>query len=785
METQKFKESLQSGLAMFALVIALVFTTIGSYAKTMSPDEALSRFKTSSGFKGMKSAGPEYRLVSNKGYVYIFSRGDSGFIVLAADDVAPLLLGYSDSGEYKEGVNPAFDSWLDSYSKEIEYAINSGMPSYNESATPHINAKNSMATVEPIVKTEWNQMAPYNDMCPKVNGHETVTGCVATAMSQVIRTHEWPVHGKGTKSYDWHAEYDGFTVDSTLTFDYASTIFDYTNMPYRYDKESTEVQKKAVAQLMLACGISVNMGYNIGESGASTRKMGASLIDIFDYDISVWMPQRDYYPLDEWESMIYADLAKGLPVLYSGFGTAGGHQFICDGYDGNGYYHFNWGWGGMSNGYFLLDALNPGSLGVGGGAGGFNYDQTACLNVMKPKADSKYRYLIYCLGNLTANKPKIKTDEELYLEGPYYNYSMHKIPDNTYFGVAIISAANDTTYVVGNKVEELDPLYGIDNVIVKWPALENGTYTLIPTFKDCYGNWHKIRTSLDKYGSYIVTVKDGETTLTREEKPDLKVTALTLDSKLFIDTNASVSFTVENDGDSEYIWNVAPALLDASGKVVAKGGTLEVDLAAGAKRVIDKDIIKFTAVADSTLPPGNYTLTVIDTDNNKSLADTAIELPVTLEDKPAVTKLEISDFKIASPDPVTDKDDVKFTLTLKCTEGYCSDNLQMYIFHAYGGYDVMSKSIESPLISAGESTDMTVDLDMKSIEAGQYMAIIYYEGKEVSDAVYFQIKDDVPTGIDEIGSEAKGPYYDLSGRRLTAPPAHGLYIDSQRVRFAR
>ncbi|MDE6581831.1 MAG: C10 family peptidase, partial [Duncaniella sp.] len=261
-------------------------------------------------------------------------------MILPDDDRAPALLGYADSDSFATAGNPAFNAWLEFYNEELDYV--KSLPEGNR--TPA--ARPQREEISPLIATEWNQEWPYNIDCPKVDGHETVTGCVATAMAQGMKYYNYPERGKGEHSYWWSKGKE------TLTFNYDNHPFKWDLMADKYDRETPYDQRQAVAELMYACGVSVNMYYEPGGSGAATITMGVQLIDIFGYSPSMYLPGRVYYGLDEWEEMIYADLAKGQPVLYSGAGTAGGHQFICDGYRGDGYFHFNWGWGGLSNGYF-------------------------------------------------------------------------------------------------------------------------------------------------------------------------------------------------------------------------------------------------------------------------------------------------------------------------------------------------------------------------------------------------------------------------------------------------
>ena len=155
--------------------------------------------------------------------------------------------------------------------------------------------------------------------------------------------------------------------------------------------DATEQQQEAVARLMVAAGHSVEMGYSPEASGATSIRIGRALGLYFRYDKSLRYLQRDYYPLDEWEEIIYTSLLNDGPVIYDGQANIGGHSFVCDGYSADGYFHFNWGWGGMSDGYFLLDALDPINQGIGGADSGFNYMQDIIVGIRPDRSgDSEW-----------------------------------------------------------------------------------------------------------------------------------------------------------------------------------------------------------------------------------------------------------------------------------------------------------------------------------------------------------------------------------------------------------
>lgn len=235
----------------------------------------------------------------------------------------------------------------------------------------------------PLVKTTWNQGAPYNDLCPQKNGQITYTGCVATSTAQVMNYHQWPPQGTGTVSYDWNGQ--------TLSMDFGATTFAWNDMLDSYPTATTgtDAQRQAVATLMKACGYALHMTYGLSEdggSGAYSSDIANVLINNFSYDVTARYVQREFYSPEEWEQMIYDNLADIGPAIYGGHGSLGGHSFICDGYDTDGLFHINWG--GTSDGYFRLSALDPPSLGAGGGAGGFNSQQNATLGIRKPQPGS-------------------------------------------------------------------------------------------------------------------------------------------------------------------------------------------------------------------------------------------------------------------------------------------------------------------------------------------------------------------------------------------------------------
>lgn len=377
---------------LFTLFIACApAMTLPLAATQITPERALQRIANAPQLKARQIAGteakpgPEFRFALNDAdgnpAVYVFTyAGENGFMLLSADDAVAPLLGYSESNSFGgAGVNMNAASWISVYVDQIAELRKSDVAvatSFEDSAMK--TRADDWEPIEPMVTTRWGQDSPYNQLCPRVNGFRTVTGCVATSMSQVLNYWKYPAVGSGTVSYKPSA------LTEILTMDFSATEFDWDNMLDKYSRTSDPVAIEAVATLMKACGYSVNMEYSTDMSGAFNRDISGALISYFGYDKGVIRKNRsEYSTQSSWNQMIYNELANVGPIVYGGQSGSGGHSFVCDGYDGNGMFHINWGWDGMSDGYFLLDNLNPSALGTGGGAGGgFNYYQSAVTGIM-------------------------------------------------------------------------------------------------------------------------------------------------------------------------------------------------------------------------------------------------------------------------------------------------------------------------------------------------------------------------------------------------------------------
>jgi hypothetical protein len=347
-------------------------------------------------------------------YYYVFNvNNDQGFVIVSGDDVAVPVLGYSDNGKYDENnLPPNFVYWMDCLSQEIASATENKLQQSAETkaewerySKENVSLRAGSVIVGPLVQTKWNQGAPYNALCPEYQGIKAVTGCVATAMAQIMKYHEWPQSPSPSDSIH---SYKTSTKDIGIPkIEAGSATYEWSNMSNTYGSNSDI--NNAVATLMYHCGVSVEMDYIDvnGESGASTPAVAIALVKYFDYDAGVTSLGRDYYSYSEWEAKIKTELEASRPVLYYGRSSTGGHAFVCDGYDNNNFFHFNWGWGGSSDGYFELSALNPSSIGIGGGTGGYNMQQGMIVGIQANQNNSPN--IILGLSDLISSKTSLSS----------------------------------------------------------------------------------------------------------------------------------------------------------------------------------------------------------------------------------------------------------------------------------------------------------------------------------------------------------------------------------------
>ena len=404
----------------FTLIVALVLlAAMPMFAEHVDPETArkvAATFLNNNGAKATQLT--DISKAAGFPNLYIFTT-EEGFVVMSADDCVKPILGYSLTGPFiAEGMPENLLWWLQGYSDQIQNAINNQMRASSETAKlwKDLTEGNSKAgktttVVGPLIQTKWNQSPFYNDMCPYDSqaGVRTITGCVATAMAQIMKFWEYPDHGIGSHSYT-HAIYGQQYAN------FGNATYTWANMPNSINSANSEI-----AQLMYHCGVSVNMEYGLSSqyggigSSAYSYYIPSALINYFNYsDSTNYVERSNYQDEEDWKNLIKAELDKRRPVQYSGSGS-GGHAFICDGYDSDGEFHFNWGWGGSNDAFFSIDDLTPGSH-------NYNDGQTAVIGI-KPAT----------IGQATAPNLSVEPVQETGVRNAYLTWN--KVDDATKYQI--------------------------------------------------------------------------------------------------------------------------------------------------------------------------------------------------------------------------------------------------------------------------------------------------------------------------------------------------------------
>ena len=344
---------------LFLLLFVLVISVISLQAKPIDRNIALTAAqKFAMSQFALERAMPELVYTGQNEAYYVFNLDDHSFVIIAGDDAHRPVIGYSDESAFDaSSIPPALAYYLDGVEERM-------LQLHQAVATPDVAAEwNSvlqhgrlMSRIQGrgtgyFCQTKWNQTYPYNYCCPADpagSGGHAIVGCLATAMSQLMRFWANPAQGIGSHCYT-HETY------GQICADFGNTIYDWDNMPNVLDNNSTEAEKLATGTLCFHCGVTIDMGYGPDGSGGGSGPIPGAMHDYFDYSDSNVQLRRNDFETETWKTMVREQFDMGWPMYYGGCDNGGCHAFVCDGYDDNDYFHFNLGWGGGSDGWYLID----------------------------------------------------------------------------------------------------------------------------------------------------------------------------------------------------------------------------------------------------------------------------------------------------------------------------------------------------------------------------------------------------------------------------------------------
>lgn len=509
--------------------------------------------------KGEPLRAPGRTTATEQQPLYVFNTdGNQGFVIVSGDDRAETILGYTEQGQYDEDALPEnFRWWLEMTAKEIEALSLQGEA---QREAPARKVKTHRA-ITPLLVTEWNQGSAteegyiYNTLCPTINGKHCITGCVATAGAQIMYYYQWPK--KATSVVP------GYTTENSqadTSADLPAVTFKWADMkPVYTSADKGSAAAEAVARLMLYCGYAANMWYGLGASSAATSILARGMAQYFDYDPNTFRTvYRDAYSIEEWDELIYQELAASRPIVYSGSSFTGGHAFICDGYDGEGMYHFNWGWGGSYNGFFTLQATNPYSQGESTREG-YVFQQYVTIGIQPntgagapddPNRDDEWEEETIEGIVATASNPSLEgTTITMRLanqneESCYFGFGMGEL--NADGSITVI----DTQYENYQSVElKKNWGFGEMSFYVSGYELSEGTHKLVPvSISKGETEWKRCKPASVWFE--VTVDANGAKSIVVHPVVDLEISNLKVVSGLQPGQRQTITFDVTNKGDN-------------------------------------------------------------------------------------------------------------------------------------------------------------------------------------------------------------------------------------------
>ena len=641
----------------------------------------------------------------NETMMYAFNNGVDGYVLVSGDDTIIPVLGYSDKGEFDYNTLPDnARAWFDMYSKMIQ--------SIKKGELNPIKTFSSETSVEPLITSKWNQGYPYWNYTPQVNGKQCYTGCPATAMAQIAYYHQWPIASEG--SVDYVTDSRNIHIETEL-----NTTFDWANMTDIYSKDSSAESCHAVAELMRDIGYAMRMDYTEEGSGQNQVGIAKGIVDHLGYDKAMRILYALCYEQEDWAEMLKDELNAGRPILYCGYTkNQEGHAFVCDGYDTNGLFHINWGWGGVSDGYFVITALDPESQGMGGAnsGAGFNTGQLAIMSIQKPVEGSvaiPYT-ILYSNGYMEITDDAVNITLENFVNGGYEDFVGSikcNIVDENFTVVKQFELISDLVYPV---FEENNCSTSIpkDDLIAD---LEDGKYIFYFYTTDSNGIDAEIETNADPF--MFEKIDDEIYIIFQNElipvKYSIDRSSASKDFSEYI-----FSFDLKNENSSVYNGNIAVSYsgvannsdLALTNNIAGETEAINVSIEPGETKTIN--------IASGQLHNHmDYTLTIVADDINVSGNNFEFSCG-------GYHPIEFRDAKV-------NRNGEQYVLKSKIVnisaEGETYENIiSCSLFTEFSFTEVYKAETEIIKLAPFESAEISIPLNTSDLDFGDYRAILSY-----------------------------------------------------------
>ena len=730
--------------------------------------------------------------------IYLFSRNDNdGLMLVSADDKTPALLGFSDSNVVDiNNLPPSLYYWIEGYKQQIGY-----LRSHQSDNTSASTRTSDFTPIAPLLKTRWDQDEPYNNLCPKDGSSSSYTGCVATAMAQIMHYFKHPVKGTGSISYECTS------LDKTLSMDFADITFDWDNMLDSYSGRYNSKQANAVAQLMVAAGYSVQMNYSETESGAVSAFVPGALVNYFGYDQNVRYFNRNQYSLTDWKTMIYDNLKNVGPVLYSGDSQNNvGHAFVCDGYQGDGYFHFNWGWSGNGDGYYLLDALSPSAIGIGGGDGGFNYNQEVALGI-KPSmngssGNKQNEVFMYgsATGSVSGGSLNFMQASSSLLGWGYNGLGVFEF----YLGLGVVKAgelSDSPKYFKASNIGKLQLQAGywypfsedfMPTVNLNDLNLEAGVqYKIFNAYsQNGQSNWKEVEAPYGSYNYFYITkTNNNDYEIVNQEPLQFSISELKLETPLYAGNAFKANAVIANDNENELTRAVCLVLLNENNNIEYSSDSFVVTLQAGEKKQYEwaSPLTNQTGVTiDSET---QFYLGLYDLETNTIYFKS--DSPVTMQPYPGKPEYSIKFLVEDAPFDrgyylVDTPNDFNIITRVSVTSGVFSYPVTLAIFKVIPGTNTANLILSFPydieFINAGETKDLVMNINFPNASTDDRYCIDAFVEADgqlniVDDPIstFFIVSSNGTTAVDKIRGKDSGItfIYDPASKILSVSGGNG------------
>lgn len=724
--------------------------------------------------QAIKKHAPSKRAQNYKPFYVFNAEQHGGFVIVSGDERTEPILGYADKGNIDmENLPENISSWFCFYEEEISSLNNNARSMARSLLRPRI---------DPLIKTHWGQGQPYNSQCPYDGDTRSATGCVATAMAQIMYYHRCPA--SATTSIPAYTT----TKKSIYMPELPPVIFRWDEMKSDYEWGETGMAAEAVSELMLYCGQSAVMDYTAGSSGS--RMYPDAFVEYFGYAKTAKIMMR--YNFDRsfsnsgWEELIYNEINSGRPVLYCGNKLlSDGHMFIVDGYDGAGYFHVNWGWSGESDGYFLLSVLNPDETKLmANKQNGYTANQGALIGLQPDNGQEEYPEVYVLNQNAQLNncervysRDNVNTNfKDVELKSSIFANSNSRIcfVDHQW---ALYSTDGDQISQFGMETN-LDlhcPWVDVSCKADFGAGLADGTYIIRQLYRETgTSDW---QICLRGFTMFIVaTISNNILTLQRiNEIEDLgiQINSCSLSENIKVGRSMSLEISLTNLGYTTkqdwYLWN------EENNKIVGGIVTYLDHLETATATIYYKpDKAGETALRLTTDYDGNNTVWSETISVGESYPHTmtgTIELEGAINNEVNTTYIDA-------------------TITLKNGNEYTYDDDVIIVLYPYENDDMISPSGEKInqvfkiMLSPSNEQTLKVHYDNLCINQKYNLAAYYYyNGGWLNNAksYRFKVTDPYASNIEKkyTKEEETNPpiYYNLSGQRVNdLRKSKGLYI---------